>query len=53
MDDYKYHMNFKEERLKELFFKLADEAVFKIQHCKTLLADHNLLPLMSSDTGIN
>lgn len=51
MDDYKYHLDFKEERLKELFIKIADEAIGKIQYCRTLVADHNILPLMSSDVG--
>lgn len=48
---FEYHCDFTEKRLKEDFIKLADEVIIKINHCKKLV-NMDLLPLMSSDTGI-
>lgn len=48
---FKYHFDFTEKRLKEDFIKLADELIVKVDHCKRLM-NMDLLPLMSSDTGI-
>lgn len=51
MSRLKSEIDFTEKRLKDDCIKLIDEAISKLNHCKSLI-NMDLLPLTLGDTGI-